>query len=148
MIKSPPKIINDVKPRIVVVSKKSKSKNLKDKKITLVTALLFLIFILAAASIIYSIRNNHLKSSANGISKLRIVEAEVAKHYLLPLNEVPALATVTNSSKLTTPFFKNAKNGDEILIYENNKIAIIYRPSIDRIVAVGPVSITTTTGSK
>lgn len=80
-------------------------------------------------------------SPSSGLAELKTVEAEVSRHYLLPTNEVPALATVTNKNKLSAPFFKGTKNGDEILIYEQNRLAIIYRPSIDRIVAVGPVNI-------
>jgi hypothetical protein len=80
-------------------------------------------------------------SPSSGLTELKTVEAEVSRHYLLPGNEVPALATITNKNKITSPFFKGTKNGDEILIYEKNHLAIIYRPSIDRIVAVGPVNI-------
>jgi DMSO/TMAO reductase YedYZ molybdopterin-dependent catalytic subunit len=55
----------------------------------------------------------------------------------------PALATVTDTSKLTSPFFKKSQNGDKKLIYQTNQVAIIYRPKIDRIIVVGPVSIDT-----
>lgn len=77
------------------------------------------------------------------MSALQQVEREVGRHYLLPTNEQPALVTVEDESKVTSPFLKQAKNGDKILIYANAKIVIIYRPSIDRIVAVGPVFIDT-----
>lgn len=85
----------------------------------------------------------HNSTSLTGLPEVRAAEAKVAKHYLLPTNETPAMATVTDSKKLTTPFLKQAKDGDEILIYQKNQIAIIYRPSIDRVVAVGPVTIDT-----
>lgn len=85
----------------------------------------------------------HVRSSQTGMSALQQVEREVGRHYLLPTNEQPALVTVEDESKVTSPFLKQAKNGDKILIYANAKIVIIYRPSIDRIVAVGPVFIDT-----
>ncbi len=69
------------------------------------------------------------------------VKALVARHYLLPQDEDPALATVTDRSKLTTPFLAKSENGDKVLIYQTKKIVIIYRPSIDKLIAVGPVSI-------
>ena len=69
------------------------------------------------------------------------VISKVSEHYVLPTDEKPALATVTDKSKLTSQFFKHTQNGDRILIYQNNKIAIVYRPSINRIISVGPVSI-------
>ena len=76
-----------------------------------------------------------------GEAAVKQAVTRVSKHYLLPSNETPALATVTDTSKLTTPFLKQAKNGDQLLVYQGNKLAIIYRPSIDRVVAVGPVAI-------
>ncbi len=69
------------------------------------------------------------------------VTERVARHIMLPTNEQPALATVTDASKLNTPFLKHAHNGDKILIYQKNQLAIIYRPADDRLVSVGPVSI-------
>ena len=64
----------------------------------------------------------------------------VGRHYVLPEDEQPALLTVEDKSKLNTEFFRNSENGDKVLVYKNNKLVIIYRPSIDRIIQVGPVS--------
>ena len=69
------------------------------------------------------------------------IKHKVAAHYLLPTDEEPALATVTDKNKLSTPFLTKAENGDKLLIYQKNRLAIIYRPRIDRVVGVGPVSI-------
>ena len=77
------------------------------------------------------------------LNNVHVIVADVNRHYLLPTNETPALATITDKSKLTSKLFTNAQNGDKVLIYQTNQVAIIYRPSIDRIVAVGPVSIDT-----
>jgi len=60
---------------------------------------------------------------------------------VLPIDETPALATVTDKAKLTTKFLQKAENGDKILIYQKAGRVIIYRPSIDRIIDVGPVQI-------
>lgn len=84
---------------------------------------------------------NRSTPSLTGEAELKSTVAKVSRHYLLPSDETPALATVTDPSKLTTPFLKKAKVGDKILIYQSNKIAIIYRPGIDKVVIVGPVSI-------
>lgn len=60
----------------------------------------------------------------------------VANLMMLP-DEIPTIATVTDETKLTDQnFFKNAKNGDKILIYKLAAKAIIYRPSINKIVEV------------
>lgn len=72
---------------------------------------------------------------------VQVVTTAVGKHYLLPFDETPALATVEDKSKLTSEFLRSAENGDKMLIYKNAKKVILYRPSIDRIIEVGPVSI-------
>lgn len=76
-----------------------------------------------------------------GKAGLGVIEQRVGKHFLLPTNEVPALATITDTKKISAIFFKHAKNGDKVLIYKKNKLAIIYRPSIDKIIEVGPVTL-------
>ncbi len=67
----------------------------------------------------------------------------VRYHMDLPADETPALATVTDSTKLNTPLLKAAKNGDKILIYQKHTMAIIYRPVVDRIIGFGTVTIDT-----
>jgi hypothetical protein len=60
----------------------------------------------------------------------------------LPSGEVPRVATVSDAAKLKTQsFFKNAQNGDRVLIYSQNKKAIIYRPSTNKIIEVGNLNI-------
>lgn len=65
----------------------------------------------------------------------------ISRHMVLPKDEEPALLTITDRSKLRTKFLQQAQNGDKVLVYQNNQRAIIYRPSIDRIVDVGIVQI-------
>jgi F0F1-type ATP synthase gamma subunit len=69
------------------------------------------------------------------------VTQTIAKHMVLPIDEVPALLTVTDPSKVSTQFLKQSQVGDKILIYQKYKRVIIYRPSIDRIIDIGPVVI-------
>ncbi len=66
---------------------------------------------------------------------------QVGKLMVLPANEKPIIATVTDKSALKTPFLQEASNGDRILIYEKAKRVIIYRPSLHKIVDVGPVEL-------
>ena len=73
--------------------------------------------------------------------KLQAVTSKVGKLMLLPTDENPTLATVTDKSKLTDKFLAaKAENGDRILIYAKNHTVIIYRPGINKIAAVGTVS--------
>lgn len=67
---------------------------------------------------------------------------KVGKLILLPTGETPQIATVSDKTKLSGQnFFANAENGDKVLIYYQAKKAILYRPSINKIVEVGPIEI-------
>lgn len=81
------------------------------------------------------------RENRRNLNSVMVVEDLVSKHFILPPDEVPALITVTDASKLTTPFLKQAQDGDKILVYQNAKKVIIYRPNIDRVVDAGPVTI-------
>lgn len=68
----------------------------------------------------------------------------VGKLFELPIDEEPSVATITDISKLKDqPFFAQGMNGDKVLIYERKKKAIIYRPSINKIIEAGSVEIST-----
>lgn len=70
---------------------------------------------------------------------------KVSKLILLPVDEVPTIATVAEPEKLKDqPFFANAKKGDKVLIYRNAKKAILYDPIADRIIEVAPLNIKAT----
>lgn len=54
---------------------------------------------------------------------------------LVPLSEAPTLATVVETNKLRSEaFFKNAEVDDKLFIYQQAQIAILYRPSVEKIV--------------
>ena len=65
----------------------------------------------------------------------------VGKLMLLPKDETPTVATVTDIEKLKDqPFFKDAKNGNKVLIYPNLKQVIVYDPEANLIINVGSVN--------
>lgn len=69
---------------------------------------------------------------------------EVGKLMDLPPAETPTVATVTDITKLQAqPFFARAKNGDKVLIYQNNGRAILYDPQAKKIVEVAPINVGT-----
>ncbi len=69
---------------------------------------------------------------------------DISKLMILPTDEDPTIAVVSDVSKLTNqPFFANAKNGDKVLIYTKARKAILYRPDANKIIEVGPVNIGT-----
>jgi len=76
-----------------------------------------------------------------GAEDLAVVMQSVSELMLLPEGELPLMATVTNAEDLKKEqaFYENVMNGDKVLIYQQNQKAIIYSPSRNVIVNVGPV---------
>jgi len=66
---------------------------------------------------------------------------KVAKLMQLPEEEA-TVATVQDAEKLSgQEFFKDAQNGDKVLIFTAAKKAIIYRPDSNKIINSGPIVI-------
>lgn len=85
-------------------------------------------------------------SPQNGEQEAKDIIARVGRHMMLP-NEIPTVTGVTDVATLRDqPFFAKALNGDQILVY--SKRAILYRPSIDKIIEVGYVLPTPAAGSE
>lgn len=97
-----------------------------------ITVLVVLLIIGGVTSSIYFYRNNPKDGDIlQNVGKLMVLS-----------DEVPNMATVTDSSKLVDQnFFKNANNGDQILIFQTASKAILYRPKINKIIDVATVSI-------
>ena len=67
--------------------------------------------------------------------------ASAGKLMLLPKGEEPVIATITDAKALAKDqiFYANAQNGDVVLVYQKAMQAIIYSPTRNVIVNVGPV---------
>ena len=66
---------------------------------------------------------------------------EVGQLIQLPSGETPTMASINNAAvaKQNQPFLANAENGDVLIVYTNVGEALLYRPSTDKLIAVGPV---------
>lgn len=74
-------------------------------------------------------------------TELDVILADIKTVMLLTDSERPTLATVTEVEKMRSQsFFKNAENGDKIVIYSQGKKAILWRPSTKMIIEVGTVT--------
>ena len=132
-----------------VLSQKTKETNknfLKNRSIFAV--IFFVVLILALLPSLYFYRQyqksqNLLtsKSSSLADSQNKEIVAAVGKLFELPTNEQPTIATVSDKTKLENqPFFAKAQNGDKVLIYSQNKQAILYRPSMNKIISIGTIN--------
>jgi hypothetical protein len=116
----------------------------RDKKTTILIALVVILIIalLGVAGFFakgyYELRQNPNKVAEDETK--RLIE-KVGKLYQLPGDETPVIAKVQDKEKLKDqPFFKNAENGDQLLIYQGAKMAIIYREKDNKLINVGPVA--------
>ena len=68
--------------------------------------------------------------------------AEVGNLMVLPEEETPVVATVSDLEELSTnPFFSQASEGDKVLIYPSTQKAILYSPTLKKIVEVTSINI-------
>jgi len=87
-------------------------------------------------------------TSQNKEEEAQKLVSAVAELILLPNEELPTIATVTDPKALEgQPFFANALAGDKVLVFAGAKKAILYRPSIEKIVEVMPFAIPENIGS-
>lgn len=88
---------------------------------------------------------HNLKNDPETVAKetsQRVIQ-EVGKLYKLPSKETPTVARVEDTKKLAgQDFFRDAKNGDYILVYAGSKLAILYREDANQLINVGPINLT------
>ena len=74
-------------------------------------------------------------------AQIKELIAKVGKLILLPTGEEPVIATINDASTLIKeqPFYKGAVNGDVVIVYQKAAKAIVYSPSRNLIVNVGPI---------
>jgi hypothetical protein len=81
-------------------------------------------------------------------NEAKILKEKVGKLIDLPTDEEPTIVTVTDIEKVKSqPFFAKASNGDKVLIYQNNKKAILYNPTRNQVLEVGPLLTPNTTST-
>lgn len=67
---------------------------------------------------------------------------KVGRIALLPQDEDPTIATVTDAFRLRgQKFFSQAENDDKVIIFPKAQRAILYRPNIDKVIESAPINI-------
>lgn len=106
---------------------------------------------LVSAGTIFFMRlqQNDTKPSDTKAASERIIK-KVGALYLVPLEETPTVAKIKDKTSLhgNDEFYKDAENGDYVLLYQQAQTALLYRESIDKLVKVSPISTQTNTDSR
>ena len=98
----------------------------------------------------------HTKSQLDKLSNPKVANEtatqqtidKVGKLVQLPSGETPTLATVNNAAKLKNQiFFADSHNGDKVLIYSKAGKAVLYRPSINKVIEYSAVDLGSTPAS-
>lgn len=110
----------------------------------IVMVLLAVLLIVTLGTTYFFYKKSQAVMAKDPVKELEQTIKMVSKHLVLPTNETPTMATVSDPEKLKDqPFFVNAKKGDKVLIYANSQKAILYDPVADKIVEVAPINSTT-----
>lgn len=108
---------------------------IKSKKV-LLPAILLITFVIVLVLVI-------LPNGTDGSKgEMERIKTALSEHVLLPVDETPTLATVINSDELQDAFLRQyAKTGDKVLVFPSAKQVYLYRPSVDRLVSMGPLTL-------
>lgn len=82
---------------------------------------------------------NKFKNQTNidNAKEIKQLISKINQIYLSPEGEVPTVATVTDPEVLKEKlFFTLAQKGDKVFIYSHFGKAVLYRPSINKIVEI------------
>lgn len=116
---------------------------LKDKRLYVV---IFLLMLALLPSIYFYNKYQAVQKTLQKQKQLNLDDREklivqVGKLIELPKEEA-TVAVVSDKDKLINQsFFQNAKNGDRVLIFTKAKKAILYRPSINKIIEVTQINL-------
>lgn len=90
------------------------------------------------------LKNNPVNAEQAAKAEEDRVLAEVSKLYDVPKDERPQIAAVRDKEVLKKEnpnFFDKAENGDRLLLYQKAQLALLYRPSTNQLIKVGPLQV-------
>lgn len=96
------------------------------------------------ASCYYFRQYNLLKNNPDfkAQEEVETLVSAVGRLMELPTDESPTIATIADREKLKEQaFFLKSENGDKLLAYTKAMVAILYRPSTNKIINVAPIVI-------
>lgn len=116
--------------------------NMGRKKLLVILLSGIIVLLLTVIGVmVWKFQTKPSESAKNKETSQRII-GKVSTIYMVPGNEEPTVALIQDKEKLgNQEFFKKAQNGDYLLIYEKEKIALVYREENNKLVNVGPVNL-------
>ena len=110
----------------------------------LIIVLIFLVVALGATSF-YFYKNSKLSSLNQGSvsqDEIKALVEKVSKILLLPKDEVPTVANITDLKPFRgQAFFVDAKIGYKVLLYDKAKKAVLYDPVANKIINFSTFSV-------
>ncbi len=138
-------------------AQKTAQKSSRKKTSTAFKVLMFIVLVLLIGSVAGSVYlYQKYTETQQKVEKLSTVQGQqelnktqvqqllskMRTHILLPKDEDPVVATISDIKLLqSNPFYADAKNGDNVVVYAKAKKAFIYSPDKDVIINVGAFEI-------
>lgn len=139
-----PQVSEPVVEEKIIYKNNTMSKIQKIKKLVTKKNLLIALFVVLAVGFGYyfmQYRKLVKDPKAEAKAKTEQVIKKISLLAVIPNDPNAVLANVTDITKLKgQPFFNDAQNGDEIVIFPGAMRAVLYRPSINKIINIGPLS--------
>lgn len=111
------------------------------KYLVLILMALVLALVLVAGYFYKQSRATDAQTRAT-LAEVKSLTKKVGDLMILPENETPTIATVSDPDALRDQtFFADAKVGDKVLIYSQAKKAILYDPVQDKIITIAPLAV-------
>ena len=110
-------------------------------KRNIVANVLAVLLVIAVGTGLYFYQKATADPQKTAQNELQDTVTAVGKLMVLPIDETPTLASVSDPEKLKDqPFFAQAMKGDKVLIYAVARKAILYSPTLNKIVEVAPIN--------
>lgn len=113
----------------------------KRKFINIVMLVIIITSLLFGGYFYYQFKKLRSNPNAQIEKEAQDLLSQVAKIYLIPTGEEPTIATVSDPNALKNQsFFTQSQKGDKVLIFTKAGRAVLYRPSIDKIIETAPIN--------
>lgn len=113
------------------------------RKQVLINRVMLIVSIVAVSLCVYfyyELHNSNLDVKGKTNEEVKSLVSKVSQLYLIPSNEDPTIATVSDPSILKDQsFFNLSEKGDKVLIFNKTGKAVLYRPSINKIIEIAPI---------